>query len=289
MNRCTFLSLSLATLTFSACGSNRNHSTEDWYPDLEYSLMSGDYQMFAERMLPLIQGCQEASDCELDEITDPYDCQPFYHGAYLSSKREEWRSFKAKLEAAIDDADERNIGPTCLPAVSGWIDISETRTPICLNSYCLSHVEQSPNATLSFRAEAVSSSISAPTSSISIVEHTESSFEFTINRATTTYTGTASGSEANQLLNALSAIRREETETFGPFSPVLLGRFSVKLFNFGLNGQEDFSSCERLKIEEAVQTLRNLLLSQITDPSAEVLEILESFENWRIGPSNPPL
>jgi len=244
--------------------------------------MSGDYQKFHERMLPLIQGCQEASDCELDEMTDPSECQPSYHGAYLSSKRKKWRSFKAKLEAALEKADERNIGPNCTPFFSTWIDISETRTPICLNSYCLSHVEQAPNATLSFRAEAVGSSIS-------IVEHTESSFEFTINRATTTYTDTASGSEANQLLNALSAIRREETETFGPFSPVLLGGFSVKLFNFGLNGQEDFSSSERLKIEEAVQTLRNLLLSQITDPSAEVLEILESFENWRIGPSNPPL
>jgi hypothetical protein len=292
MNRFAFLSLSFTALTFSACGSNPNNSNRDeeyWFPYLADSLLSGDYQMFADHMLPLIQGCQEASDCELDEITDPFDCQPFYHGAYLSSKRKEWRSFKAKLEAAIDDADEQNLGPTCTPAVSRWIDISETRTPICLNSYCVSHVEQSPSATLSFRAEAVGSSINAATSSISIIGHTESSFEFTIKRATTNYTGTASGSEAQQLINALSAIQRAEVETFGPFSPISFERSAVKLFNFHLNGQEDFSSIEWLKIEEAVQILRNLLLSQITDPSAEVLEILESFENWSVGSSTPPL
>lgn len=259
-----FLHLGFFLLTLTACDS----SGHEWIDPRGKPY----YALIQEEMYPLTEGCEQDSDCQVDTIKPLESCSRSVLGSYLISKSAEWNAFKEDIERARAVLSKGEFCPALSLPEEYWV-LNQSPVAICHYGQCKAKTTLSTGGYIDFSVSSDFNKSLEIRRSLFTVRNGEESLE-----------GEFSEEELDQIHQAISEINRCETHRFDRLVGRFIGYHAMELYNYRLNRANGglCDSTDSDAVASSVKLLKQIISSKIKDPSPEILESLESFEDWQV-------
>jgi hypothetical protein len=193
-------------------------------------------------------------------------------GSYLISKSAEWNAFKENIERARAVLSKGEFCPALSLPAYYWV-LNQNPVAICESRTCKAKTTLSADGYIDFSAS------SDFTKSLEIRRSL-----FTVRNGEESLEGEFSEEELDQIHQAISEINRCETHQFDRLVGRFIGSNAIQFYNYRLNRANGglCDSTDSDAVAASVKLLKQIISSKIQDPSPEILESLESFEDWQV-------